>query len=173
MKGTLSAPRLRISIRSLLVASRSLSPRVSKPGNASKPSLTMEQIKRSFSISASLLIIRSARITGAPSVMSSPGSASRTRSRSMMGMRNTDSRPSSAPIRPKRRGNWANASDSSETPSSSGHGACQLRTSSTQVLNMPATPISGITAMGLPSRGTTKNQGRVGLSQNCVSKPLK
>jgi hypothetical protein len=34
-------------------------------------------------------------------------------------------------------------------------------------------PISGITATGLPDAGTSRNQGRVGLCQNWVRKPLK
>jgi hypothetical protein len=44
---------------------------------------------------------------------------------------------------------------------------------STQVAAMPAAPISGITAIGRPSRGTTRNQGRVGLAQNWLQKPEK
>jgi hypothetical protein len=35
------------------------------------------------------------------------------------------------------------------------------------------TPISGITAIGLPSPGSTTNHGRVGLSQNWLSKPVR
>ena len=31
----------------------------------------------------------------------------------------------------------------------------------------------GMTAIGLPSEGTTRNQGRVGLCQNWVKNPLK
>jgi hypothetical protein len=45
--------------------------------------------------------------------------------------------------------------------------------SSTQVSAMPGWPISGITAITAPSRGTTMNHGRVGLSQNWVLKPVK
>jgi hypothetical protein len=45
--------------------------------------------------------------------------------------------------------------------------------SSIQVRAMPGAPISGITATGAPSRGKTTNQGRVGLAQNCESKPVK
>jgi hypothetical protein len=45
--------------------------------------------------------------------------------------------------------------------------------SHTQVAPIPGTPISGMIAIGSPTRGTTRNQGRVGPSQNCVSKPLK
>jgi hypothetical protein len=88
-------------------------------------------------------------------------------------MRNTDSRPVSKPMRPKRRRSCASVATSSPTPSSSGRGAGQLRISDTQVFAIPATPISGMTATGAASRGITTNQGRVGLSQNWVSKPLK
>jgi hypothetical protein len=41
------------------------------------------------------------------------------------------------------------------------------------VAAISAAPISGITAIGFPSAGTTMNQGRVGLSQNWLSKPVK
>jgi hypothetical protein len=43
----------------------------------------------------------------------------------------------------------------------------------TQVNSMPGPPISGMTAIGCPSRGTTTKKGRVGLSQNCELKPEK
>ena len=76
-------------------------------------------------------------------------------------------------MRPKLRGRASRVAASSETPSSSGTGAGQVRTSSTQVAAMPVAPISGMTAMGLPARGTTTNQGRVGLSQNWLAKPVK
>jgi hypothetical protein len=90
----------------------------------------------------------------------------------MIGMRTIDSRPSSQPIRPKRRGSWASAAVSNDTPSSAGRGAGQVRMSRTQVTAMPGAPISGTIAIGPPSRGSTTNQGRVGLSQNCVSNPV-
>ena len=64
------------------------------------------------------------------------------------------------------------AAASSETPSSSGTGAGQVRMSVTQVRAISAAPISGITAIGTPSSGTSTNQGRVGLSQNWESKPV-
>ena len=38
---------------------------------------------------------------------------------------------------------------------------------------MAAAPIDGMTAIGLPLAGTTRNQGRVGLCQKGVRKPLK
>ena len=37
---------------------------------------------------------------------------------------------------------------------------------------MAAAPISGTTAVGAPRRGSRTNQGRVGLSQKRVSKPV-
>ena len=55
----------------------------------------------------------------------------------------------------------------------SGQGAGQVRMSSTQVPAIPAAPISGITAIGLPRPGTIRYQGRVGLAQNWVRKPEK
>ena len=42
-----------------------------------------------------------------------------------------------------------------------------------QVSAISGAPISGMTAIGAPSSGTMMNQGRVGLSQNCESKPVK
>jgi len=58
-------------------------------------------------------------------------------------------------------------------PSSSGWGDDQVRTSSIHVADIEAAPILGITAIGLPRAGTTTNQGRVGLCQNGVWKPVK
>ena len=58
-------------------------------------------------------------------------------------------------------------------PSSTGRGAGQVRMSSSQVLAISGPPISGMTAIGVPSAGTTTNHGRVGLSQNWLSKPVK
>ena len=74
---------------------------------------------------------------------------------------------------PKRLARSAKAAASRETPSSSGWGAGQVRMSSTQVSAMPAAPISGMTAIGRPSRGTIRNHGRVGLSQNWLWNPEK
>ncbi len=88
-------------------------------------------------------------------------------------MRKCVSRPRVIPKRPKRLGNSANVWLSRLTPSSSGNGEGQARTSSTQVLLMPTTPMVGITAIGLPTAGKIKNQGRVGLCQNWVKYPEK
>ena len=123
--------------------------------------------------SAAVLTMRMSHRQGEPSANAKPGRRSRRVSNSISGMRSTISRPSSAPMRPKRWGRLARVAASREVPSSSGQGACQPRISVTQVSAMPGTPMSGITAVGAPSAGTTKNHGRVGLSQNWVSKPLK
>ena len=91
----------------------------------------------------------------------------------MTGMRSAISRPISAPIRPNGRGRSLIVEASRDRPSSSGTGAGQVRMSLTQVRAISGAPISGMTAMGSPSSGITTNQGRVGLSQNCESKPVK
>ena len=66
----------------------------------------------------------------------------------------------------------ASASTSRPTPSSRGSGASHVRMSLTQVRPMRSAPMAGITAMGGPAAGTITNQGRVGLSQNRVRKPV-
>ena len=81
--------------------------------------------------------------------------------------------PSVAPSRPKRLGSSWMVEISSEMPSSPGWGEDQLRISSIQLCCIPATPMVGITAIGFPSSGNSKNQGRVGLCQNWVRNPLK
>ena len=123
--------------------------------------------------SAGDLTPRSRRSSGVASAKASGATASRSRKKSVSGMRSTISGPNSAPIRPQRRGTSPSACASRLTPSSSGRGAGQVRISSTQVRAMPGAPISGITATGAPARGRTTNQGRVGLAQNCESKPVK
>ena len=44
--------------------------------------------------------------------------------------------------------------------------------SSIHVRPIASAPMPGITAMGLPSAGTTRYQGRVGLNQNWVKNPV-
>jgi hypothetical protein len=61
----------------------------------------------------------------------------------------------------------------SVTPSSIKSGERQLRMSEIQLRDISATPMDGITAIGSPTAGTIKNQGRAGLSQNRVRYPVK
>ena len=58
-----------------------------------------------------------------------------------------------------------NVSASKVTPSSVAWGDDHERISSTHVSFIEATPMEGITAMGLRCLGITTNQGRVGLCQ--------
>ncbi len=129
----------------------------------------MAQISAMVAISASDFTSRRAWISGVASTGIIPGSFSCRRAKSFIGIRRLLSLPIGMPtaVRPR------NASANRETPSSSACGEDQLRTSSIQVVRIKAAPISGMTAMGLPDFGTTRNQGRVGLNQNSVRKPVK
>ena len=129
----------------------------------------MVQISANFSISAGDLTSRSRWIRALASRSSSPGQAARIRLKSTSGIRSALSRPIGMPTT----GNGRSASASSDTPSSSGCGDAQVLISRTQVRRIRAAPISGITTIGAPSAGRTRNQGRVGLCQNRVRNPVK
>ena len=168
-----SAPRRVISILSLRAASLSVSRGSISFVSASYPRLAIRQMWRIRSISARVLIMRAPHTSGLPSTISMPVSSLRSLSRSITGILSDISRPSSAPTRPNFRGKPESAALSRLIPSSSGTGAGQDRTSFTQVLSTAGAPSSGMTAIGSPFRGAIRNQGRVGLSQNCMSRPEK
>ena len=88
-------------------------------------------------------------------------------------MRRCVSGPWGTPIRGRDPATSRNVSASIDTPSSAGRGEGQARTSSSHVEAMACAPIAGTTATGLPVAGTTTNQGRVGLCQNWVRRPVK
>ncbi len=126
---------------------------------------------RILSISASDLMRRKARMIGVASRNSVPGSTARRRSKSANGIRRWVSGPIGIPTGPVPAISPRVAA-SRPTPSSSGSGEDHVRISSIQVRPMHSAPMPGITATGLPRAGTIRNQGRVGLCQNWVRKPL-
>ena len=163
----LSAPRSSRFIRIRRLISRSDSPSVEIVASASNSAEVISQANRIFSISRADLTKRSPSINCAQSTNSSDTLSPRIRA-SRAGIRSTLSWPSGRPSRPKRFGRAFTDAASSEMPSSSGVGDGHVLISSIQVAAMPASPIVGITAIGFPSAGTIRNQGRVGLSKNCV-----
>ena len=84
-------------------------------------------------------------------------------------MARRDSGPISKPIRPYFERTFLNTDSSRSSPSFSGLGEGQVRicdmSLTQEVARQLVTPVSGITAVGWPTRGRTKYQGRDGLAQ--------
>ena len=89
-------------------------------------------------------------------------------SKSFNGIRNEASSPFKSPILFEPFSTLTN----SDTPSSSRRGDGHVIISSTQVRSIKSLPISGITAIGFPLLGIITNQGRVGLCQKRLLKPV-
>ena len=134
------APRMIASIWNLRQAVHSVSPMRRCCGNASKASDAIWQMRRSRSTSAGDFTMRASWSTREPSTMRTGSTISRRRRKSWTGMLSQDSMPSSAPTVPAGPAKAESASATSETPSSSGHGATQSRMSLSHVLRcMPNT----------------------------------
>ena len=158
-------------------ASRSVMPVDSRSPRPSKAPDTTSQMCATFWTSRGDLTIRRERTTSVASTKEVGANEDRRASRSASGIRTCVSWPIGRPIRPdgstRRPATSSRVSASSPRPSSSGRGAGHVRTSSIQVAAIEEAPIAGITAMGLPSTGSTTNHGRVGLCQNGVWKPVR
>ena len=134
---------------------------------------TSPQMYLCFAISQSDFTIRKVRRMAVASTISTCPKALFNFATSLAGMRRCVSEPIGTPIRPCRFDNPFKVSDKRLIPSSSGLGEVQMRTSSIQLIESAFLPMLGITAIGLPSAGRIRNQGRVGLCQKLLWKPAK
>ena len=171
--GALSAPSSIAVRRNSRKTASSGMPSLRNSGAAANAADPIAQMCSSFSTSAGVFTIRKLCTRPVASAICMPGKAAIRRSQSARGIRRQVSCPFIIPIHSRFLASGESISISRLIPSSFGLGAGQVRTSSSQPLRINSAPISGMTAIGLPSAGINKNHGRVGLCQNRVLNPLK